>query len=123
MLKDLIMTIKVKFCGTRPDTSAPLWWDADIDLVKNSNRSVIELSELFEITHSTVISDDGLSYESIFICRDQDLWKTFTDVLVDSYPEILQARNDYFIQNNHTIRMVMSDADTDEVLQEIEDLI
>lgn len=117
------MTVQVKFYGVRPESSAPLWWDSEDTAIAEINNSVLELTNIFEITHSVTIAEDGLSYESIFVAKDQNFWQSFSDVLISSYPEMLSARDDYFRQNNHTIAMVMTDVDSGEVLQERLDLI
>lgn len=100
------MSVEYRLTGTRPDTSAPLWWQSTDPEIVHICETITQLVTLTEGTHTLIYSDDGLKFESIFSYNDDTGWQLLMALVWSEIPTWWETRKTYFENNNHSLSVV-----------------
>ena len=94
--------MRVKFIGTRTDTTTPLWWDAVDADVQNYNSTILALADQAGIGHSYELAADGLSYVQEYgPLASVETWQAFNAQINAALPNLAAAKEAYFTQAGH----------------------
>lgn len=111
------MSIEVIFTMKRPNTSKDFWWESSDPEIVEMCRKIDVLASTQNIQRSYGKSPDNLIYESRFVASDREAWNHFMNSVIIEMPNMLEQRNAYLGLANHTIRMVINNANSGDVIK------
>jgi hypothetical protein len=106
------MTYNVEFIATRHDTSKPFFYEAPeysyiMDEVENILAGLAEINAINDYTQHT--SEDLLTHTRKMIFPNRDLFMNYLGILNIKFPDIMIIRNQYFLDNSHSLLLKWSD--------------
>ena len=116
------MNIKVILTAKRPNTNAEFWWNATTDNARLADLQTIKECGILNIQDTKELSEDGLTLTRTFTNVTHVTWGLFMDIVLSQY-ELLMARREYFLSNNHTLSKVKINVDTNEIVEQYADVI
>jgi hypothetical protein len=66
---------------------------------------------LIESTRRGYVGEDELQYNVVYVSANKSDWDLFQSSLVATAPGILEERDQYFIDNNHALSVVIVPAE------------
>jgi hypothetical protein len=104
--------ITIKFTGTRPTNDIDFWWDSKDAEISGYCQLIRTLADASGISHSYVVSDDGLSFTSTFTVNDMFEWQNFNTIMGSSIPGMKAKRLAYFQEHQHSLIQDMIENET-----------
>jgi len=96
--------ITVTTTMTRPNTDSQWFMNADPALASIIASSKIELGSTI-LNTSTTTSFDGLTLTGVLEFNNHDAYYAWTEKLRTADPLFLAKRNDYIVNNGHTLKI------------------
>ena len=113
------MAAYVDIITTRPNTTADFWWTNTDATIVGYRASIVSIAEQRNLPVTLTVSPDGLTAKVRYTVADETEWQQFTMAVNAGAPAVAAARNAYHQSNNHSLKIEVTDTDTNQLVREI----
>lgn len=113
------MSAFIKFISTRPNTNTDFWWTSADTAITEKRNQVVALASQAGIPFEMTTSPDNLTLTSKYTVESQEQWAAFTASISAAVPTLTSSRTAYFQANGHGLKFEAVDADTNQVIKEV----
>jgi uncharacterized phage-like protein YoqJ len=105
-----------EFVATRPDTTVPFFYDSEQEehkKIMETSREVLEQLKKFGsvLSYEQTYSEDTLICTRTINFLNRDMFFQYLSALNNKQPTIMIIRNQYFLDNKHSLLLVWRDTE------------